>query len=322
MSARFANHYLFPTGYPQQSLKRLTPQHFSLAPLLSGFEPFADEVVQRDWIRLCYNLQWLHLAQTHLITSTSGSSLTGSFSFGGSLASDGTFDFDSSGNPLSGVSTVVTLGTTTPYSVSSSGSLTGTFEMGEIFPNGTYPFNSSGEPMSSASFTWTDGSSTGLPNQVGEYRASDGVVTSLNYRSGGGSSGNVVFALDGTYGTEEEGGEGFQFDETGTYTLSAGTPFPENTPAFTTQPNENDNYNVTGGILTAIKYDASVNEYQLNFHTDGTFSLSDPVSLEEFGSGTYAITAVPEPSSWALVAGVLAISGALFRRRRTLSHRH
>jgi|GEM_PF-2623143 len=47
-------------------------------------------------------------AQTHLITSTSGSSLTGSFSFGGSLASDGTFNFDSSGNPLSEASIVVT----------------------------------------------------------------------------------------------------------------------------------------------------------------------------------------------------------------------
>lgn len=251
-------------------------------------------------------------AQTHIIYSTSGSDLSGSFTFGGSLASDGTFDFDSAGNPLSGTSIEVTYLVSTSYSLSSSGSLAGTFSMDGDISNGTHDFNSSGEPLSSPSFTWTGGSSTGLPNQNDDYTVSGGVVTSMKYDVGSG----LRLALDGTY----EIGV-MPVTESGTYTISAGSTSYETSSAFTDQPNENDDYVVSSGVLSALKYDVgSVGGLSLNLNADGTFSLKD--GGIEVGSGTYAVAAVPEPASWALIIGFLSISGALYRRRRLLGGRH
>jgi hypothetical protein len=183
-------------------------------------------------------------AQTHMIYSTSGSSLSGTFSFSGSLASDGTFDFDSAGNPLSGTSIVVTYATTTSYTLSSSGSLSGTFVMDADLSNGTNDFNSSGEPLSSPSFTWTGGSSTGLPNQNDDFTVSGGVVTVMKYDV----SSELRLSLDGTYDIEED----MSNVESGTYTISAGSTTYETTSAFTNQPNQNDDYVVSGGVLSAL----------------------------------------------------------------------
>jgi hypothetical protein len=44
--------------------------------------------------------------------------------------------------------------------------------------------------------------------------------------------------------------------------------------------------------------------------------------MDEVGSGTYAVAAVPEPSTWALIMGAFAISGALYGRRRAVGDRY
>ncbi len=101
---------------------------------------------------------------------------------------------------------------------------------------------------------------------------------------------------------------------------SSGAPL--SSPSFTWTggsstglPNQNDDYTVTDAVVTSMKYDLLDGTYDLILKADGTFTLTQ--DSEEVGSGTYAVAAVPEPSSLALIIGVLSISGVLYRRSRS-----
>ena len=131
------------------------------------------------------------------ILSTSGSNLSATFEFSGSLDTDGTFNFDSSGNPLTNPSFSVSYVASTNYALSSSGSLSGSFTMAGTLSDGTNDFSSNGSPLSSPSFTSDFDSFSNQPNQNDDYIVTGGEVAALKYDLFNNQSLNL--RADGTY---------------------------------------------------------------------------------------------------------------------------
>ena len=258
----------------------------------------------------------LEAALAFEIVSTSGNDLSATFEFSGSLDSDGTFNFDSSGNPLSNPSFSVSYVTSTNYLLSSSGSLSGSFTMEGTLSNGTNDFSSDGSPLSSPSLTSDFGSFSNQPNQNDDYIVTDGVVTALKYDLFGDESLNL--SADGSYSIGDIG----DTLETGTYSITTNGENTSGPHNFTNQPNQNDSYTISGGTLSAMKYDLSNGEgYTLNLRSDGSFELTD--SFETLGSGTYEINPVPEPATYAIFSSISClIAISLSRRKKSIIRRN
>jgi hypothetical protein len=257
------------------------------------------------------------------ISSTSGNSLTGTFLFAGELGNNGTFNFGTDGNPLSSALFTVPsfsvsrlLGMN--YQVTSTGSMSGTFFMAGQLANGLQNFDSSGAPLSAPSFSWTGGSTSNLPNQNDRYLVSDGSVTALKYDLYR-SSNQLRLFTNNTYQISN-----WMFSpwptESGTYTVTAVAPSYETTSysslSFSNAPNQNDSYSVSGGSLTALNYDLYGPGGQLFLQSDGSFTVQNNYSMV-IASGTYALSQVPEPSTYALVFVAIVICCALLIRRRS-----
>ena len=169
----------------------------------------------------------VHAATVYSITSTSGDTLTGTFTFAGSLASDGTFNFGTDGSPLSSPSFTATYLQSRAYQVTSSGTMSGSFTMTGVLADGTQDFASNGSPLSSPTFSWLGGSASNLPNQNDDYLVSGGLVTAMKYDLSG-----LSLRIDGSYQIGF-----FSTTETGTYTVAAGaTSF--GSASFSNLPNQ------------------------------------------------------------------------------------
>ena len=252
----------------------------------------------------------VHAATVYSITSTSGDTLTGTFTFAGSLASDGTFNFGTDGSPLSSPSFTASYLQSRAYQVTSSGTMSGSFTMTGVLADGTQGFDSEGSPLSSPTFSWSGGSASNLPNQNDDYLVSGGLVTAMKYDLFGGGD-SLSLQDDGSYAI----GDFFSPTETGTYTVIAGaTSF--GSASFSNLPNQNDTYVVAGGSLTAMKYDLFDGGDSLSLRADGSFAVLD--GLQTVGSGTYALAPVPEPATLGMaVAAIAAGCWWRFRRRRS-----
>ena len=249
----------------------------------------------------------VHAATVYSITSTSGDTLTGTFTFAGSLASDGTFNFGTDGSPLSSPSFTATyLLQSRAYQVTSTGTMSGSFTMTGVLADGRQDFASDGSPLSSPTFSWSGGSASNQPNQNDDYLVSGGLVTAMKYDLSG-----LSLQIDGSYAI----GDFFSPTETGTYTVTAGAP-SFGSASFSNPPNHNDTYVVAGGSLTAMKYDLFGGGDLLLLRADGSFAVSD--GLQTVGSGTYALAPVPEPATLGMaVAAIAAGCWWRFRRRRS-----
>jgi len=255
------------------------------------------------------------------ISSTSGNSLTGTFLFAGELGNNGTFNFGTDGNPLSSALFTVPsfsvsrlLGMN--YQVTSSGSMTGAFFMAGQLADGLQNFDSSGYPLSAPSFSWTGGSASNLPNQNDRYLVSGGSVTAVKYdlyRSGS----QLTLSTNNTY---QISSGLFTPTESGTYTVTAVAPSYQTTSyssvSFSNAPNQNDSYSVSGGSLTALKYDLYGPGGHLLLSSDGSFTVQND-SFAVIASGTYALSQVPEPSTYALFFAAITVCGVLLIRRRS-----
>jgi hypothetical protein len=137
-------------------------------------------------------------ATVYSITSTSGDTLTGTFTFAGSLASDGTFNFGTDGSPLSSPSFTASYFQSRTYQVTSSGTMSGSFTMTGVLADGLQDFASDGSPLSSPTFSWSGGSASNLPNQNDDYLVSGGLVTAMRYDLFGGGD-SLSLRDDGSY---------------------------------------------------------------------------------------------------------------------------
>jgi hypothetical protein len=169
----------------------------------------------------------VHAATVYSITSTSGDTLTGTFTFAGSLASDGTFNFGTDGSPLSSPSFTATYLQSRAYQVTSTGTMSGSFTMTGVLADGPQAFASNGSPLSSPTFSWSGGSDSNLPNQNDDYLVSGGLVTAMKYDLSG-----LSLRIDGSYQIGF-----FSPTETGTYTVTAGAP-SFGSASFSNLPNQ------------------------------------------------------------------------------------
>ena len=292
------------------------------------------------WLGLLALTCFAHVAGAQIVAYqlnlTGDYSVTGTFTFAEAPASDGTFDFASSGSPL--VSTDLTLYSGAPtytdvevtlsrpvgsYQLSSSGGLSGTFSLPTSAADGLHAFGDGGTPLSSPSFTFGSTTLSNQPNTNDRYLISGGAVTALNYDLYSGPI-STQLRTDGTY-TVEQGF--FNILESGTYSLTsiAGSLYnttiqvatPSNTApvSLTNAPNQNDDYVVSGGRVTALKYDLFNGSYSLHLAANGSYTLSSGSST--IATGTYTLSAVPEPAACSLWLGLLAAGFAAARRRPT-----
>lgn len=159
----------------------------------------------------------------------------------------------------------------TLYSIASTSgiSLTGTFLFaGELGNNGTFNFGTDGNPLSSPSFA------------VPSFSVSR--LLGMNYQVT--STGSLI----GSFLIEGELANGLQnFGITGT---------PLSSPSFswtggsaTNLPNQNDRYLVSGGSITALKYDLN----KLSLLTNNTYNISDRIFSPPTETGTYTVAATP-----------------------------
>lgn len=258
------------------------------------------------------------------IQGTAGSyTISGLVEFSGPLGPGGTKDFLTGGSPL----------------LSASISLYGPSGTGSGGSNGISYFQTDGSPMLSPSFSVGGQTFTSLPNQNDSYEITTGAVTALKYDLSNPSSFSLRLSLTGrTY----EFGVGMSSTESGTYqinhlggnsytlvgtqtgsTLTGAFQMPYTAPGgsggssalldqMSNLPNQNDDYLVSGGQVTAMKYDLSGSTYSIRLSLDGTLTAgTGPMEGE---TGTYTMTAVPEPSAFSLL--VVGLGGLAALRRR------
>ena len=263
---------------------------------------------------------------TYEVSGTAGGyTLSGTVVFAGPLGTDGAYDFLQGGSPLTAAS----------LNISGAGINNGG---GNTGGNGTYYFDGTGLALSNPSFTVGGVTFTNLPNQNDAYELTSGALTGLKYDLSSGISflqlslSNHSYSFGEMMSTTEAGSYLISslgnnlYSLTGTQsgsTLSGTFQLPLTVPPsepqdptgvdFTTLPNQNDDYLVSGGNVTAMKYDLNNGQYSLMLGMNGTFMFSDMMTNE---SGTYSMTAVPEPSTYGMILGGLALAGAALRRRR------
>lgn len=276
---------------------------------------------------------------TYQLNLSGDYNVTGTFTFATAPASDGTFDFDSSGSPL--VSTQLTLYSGTPtytdvevslarpagsYRLSSSGGLEGTFMLPTSASDGLHAFGEGGTPLTSPSFTLGSSTFSNQPNINDRYLITGGAVTALKYDLYSGPT-STRLRTDGTYVVQQ----GFTEIESGTYaltsiagslytaTIQVATPSNTSPVSLTNAPNQNDDYVVSGGRVTALKYDLFNGSYNLLLAANGTYTLRS--GFTTLATGPYTLSAVPEPAAFSLWLSLLAIGLAATRRRARLALR-
>ena len=176
--------------------------------------------------------------------------------------------------------------------------------------DGLHSFSSSGDPLESASFSALGQSFNNLPNENDRYQMSGGSVTRMKYDLFGGDNG-LNLRLDGTYEVVDLRSDPL---ETGTYTISSSGPPGTSNHLFSNQPNQNDRYVVSGGRITALKFDLFASGYDLLLRSDGSFEVND--GFTGVGGGTYSLSTVPEVESIGGVAGLLLLGWTASRRSR------
>ena len=258
------------------------------------------------------------------IQGTAGSyTISGLVEFSGPLGPDGTKDFLTGGSPL----------------LSASISLYGPSGTGSGGSNGISYFQTDGSPMLSPSFSVGGQTFTSLPNQNDSYEITTGAVTALKYDLSNASNYSLNFFLtgrtyqfgfgmspteSGTYQITHQGGNSYSLVGTQTGSTLTGTfQMPYTAPGgsggtsalldqMSNLPNQNDDYLVSGGQVTAMKYDLSGSTYSIGLSLDGT--LTAGTGSMEGETGTYTMTAVPEPSAFSLL--VVGLVGLVALRRR------
>ena len=262
------------------------------------------------------------------IQGTAGSyTISGLVEFSGPLGPDGTKDFLTGGSPL----------------LSASISLYGPSGTGSGGSNGISYFSGDGSPMVSPSFSVGGQTFTNLPNASDRYEITSGAVTALKYDLSNPSNFSLRLSLTGRTYEFGAGGVGMSSTESGTYqinhlggnsytlvgtqtgsTLTGAFQMPYTAPGgsggssalldqMSNLPNQNDDYLVSGGQVTAMKFDLNGSSYSVRLSLNGTFTAGSGLEGE---TGTYTMTAVPEPSAFSLL--VVGLGGLAFLRRRKL----
>ena len=223
--------------------------------------------------------------------------------------------------------------------LSASISLYGPSGTGSGGSNGISYFQTDGSPMLSPSFSVGGQTFTSLPNQNDSYEITTGAVTALKYDLSNASNYSLNFFLtgrtyqfgfgmspteSGTYQITHQGGNSYSLVGTQTGSTLTGTfQMPYTAPGgsggtsalldqMSNLPNQNDDYLVSGGQVTAMKYDLSGSTYSIGLSLDGT--LTAGTGSMEGETGTYTMTAVPEPSAFSLL--VVGLVGLVALRRR------
>lgn len=149
----------------------------------------------------------------------------------------------------------------------SGGDLQGAFEFnGSLASDGTFNFATDGSPLSNPSFSVLSGPLSGtftMPTSL-----SDGL---------------------------------FSFGTTGTPLTNPS--FDWGTDSSSNLPNQNDQYQVTGGVVTALKYDIFGSSESLTLSLDNTYEIRDG-GFSTIGSGNYTIRH-EGGGSYALYGGLL-----------------
>ena len=203
---------------------------------------------------------------TYQVSGTAGGyTLSGTVVFAGPLGADGAHDFLQGGSPLTSAS----------LNISGAGLTNGGGNTGDT---GTYYFDGTGAPLSNPSFTVGGVTFTNLPNQNDAYELTSGALTGLKYDLGSGifhlwlSLSNHSYGFDDGDGSIESGSYLISSLGNNLYSLAGTQPgstlsgtfqlpltAPPSEPLnplgvdFTNLPNQNDDYLVSGGHVTAMK---------------------------------------------------------------------
>ena len=183
---------------------------------------------------------------------------------------------------------------------SASISLYGPIGSGSGSSNGTSYFGTDGSPMLSPSFSVGGQTFTNLPNQNDRYEITAGAVTALKYDLSNPSNYSLQLSLtgrtyefgfggspteSGIYQITHQGGNSYSLVGTQTGSTLTGTfQMPYTAPGgsggtsallaqMSNLPNQNDDYLVSGGQVTAMKFDLNGSSYSVRLSLNGCLSL-------------------------------------------------